>query len=155
MRHLKPDDEAEAYKMASKIENLVRAAYNDQLSWSETAFAASLLNEQHYHYIMTDIDTNTHWLAYAQFQLLADEAELFNLAVIPRCQGQRLGKQLLQGALNQLQALGMKRCILEVRASNIKARQLYESSDFAQIAVRKNYYQKQQEDAIIYLWKRE
>ncbi|MDK6369624.1 ribosomal protein S18-alanine N-acetyltransferase [Aerococcus sp. UMB9870] len=88
-------------------------------------------------------------LALAQIQVLAGEAELLNLAVLPAHQRQGLGQKLLSEASDQLKSQGMERMFLEVRATNLPAQTLYRKLGFERLAIRQNYYQDG-EDAWIY-----
>ena len=78
------------------------------------------------------------WVAY-------DQGEITNLGVHPDYQRRGIGEALLQYALKK----EMKVCTLEVRASNYKAKALYEKYGFKQAAVRKNYYDAPTEDALL------
>jgi ribosomal-protein-alanine N-acetyltransferase len=44
---------------------------------------------------------------------------------------------------------GVKQIFLEVRQSNLPARQLYEKCGFQSVGVRKNFYRFPQEDALV------
>lgn len=69
-----------------------------------------------------------------------DEGHLLCISVAPAHQGQGHGKALLQ-ALNAWAAqCGATSLWLEVRASNQRARALYERQGFTQVGQRKNYY---------------
>lgn len=94
-------------------------------------------------------------LAFAEYQVVLDECELLNLAVLPHCQRRGLGRALLQYVLDAAQALGCSRCLLELRRSNTAARGLYEAAGFVQVGVRKEYYpalggKGPREDALLY-----
>lgn len=154
IQQVRPKNPSEAMKLAEHIHGLVQTAYSYPLSWHQGAFTDSLQNKWHYHFVLVDTATD-EWLGYAQLQLLFEEAELLNLAIDAGHRGKGLGRQLLAAALTELQMLGMRQCLLEVREPNQSARHLYEALGFRQIARRENYYQKEQEDAIIYLWKKE
>lgn len=83
---------------------------------------------------------------------LPDEAELLLIAINPSRQRQGLGRQLLAGLCMSLLSEGKERLLLEVRESNLRARQFYATAGFAGIGRRKNYYPCEQgrEDALIY-----
>lgn len=89
--------------------------------------------------------------AYAITQVVAEEATLFNIAVLPAMQGGGLGRSLLSTVIQQLKELGVMTLWLEVRESNNKAIALYESLGFCEVGVRQNYYpsDKGREDARI------
>ena len=81
------------------------------------------------------------------------EAEIFNIGVHPDIQGRGIGRGLLIHALDQLKTLNIASVFLEVRASNVRAQRLYETSGFNEIAIRRDYYaiphEKKKEDAIV------
>ncbi|MCQ1058173.1 ribosomal protein S18-alanine N-acetyltransferase [Photobacterium sp. DNB23_23_1] len=84
-------------------------------------------------------------------QLVAGEATLLNIAIDPVFQGKGYGKLLLEGFLSQLEQLNAQDVWLEVRASNQRAYQLYESLGFNEINRREGYYPSPdgREDALI------
>jgi ribosomal-protein-alanine N-acetyltransferase len=86
---------------------------------------------------------------YALFQLLPGECELLRLGVAPELRGGGLGRALLHAALAELGRGGRPVCHLEVRAANLAARCLYESSGFRSVGRRRAYY-ADGEDALTY-----
>ncbi|WP_434356680.1 ribosomal protein S18-alanine N-acetyltransferase [Parasalinivibrio latis] len=84
-------------------------------------------------------------------QCVAGEATLLNIAVSPDCQGKGIGKALLNNFLEKSEIMGGEEAWLEVRASNIRAARLYESTGFNEIDRRIGYYPAKQgkEDALI------
>jgi [ribosomal protein S18]-alanine N-acetyltransferase len=87
--------------------------------------------------------------AYVAFQVVADEMHLLNLAVAPEWRGRGWGRWLLRLALVLGGRRGARRALLEVRRSNQAALALYQKAGFRQIAVRRNYYTRPQEDALV------
>ena len=77
------------------------------------------------------------------------EAELAKVAVLPEYRRRGVAKALLTASLDACRENGAAVCFLEVRESNGAARRLYESFGFAEIAVRRGYYDSPVEDAII------
>jgi len=69
-----------------------------------------------------------------------DDWEVLDLAVAPTCQGQGLARALLATAAGAAGAAGAGRLLLEVRASNRRARAVYAAAGFQHIASRRNYY---------------
>jgi ribosomal-protein-alanine N-acetyltransferase len=95
-------------------------------------------------------------VGYTVLWSVLDEAELANLAVRERYQGQGLGSALLDRVLAEAEARDIHRVFLEVRMSNEKAFELYRSRGFNQVAVRESYYQNPVEDArilVLELWR--
>jgi ribosomal-protein-alanine N-acetyltransferase len=73
-------------------------------------------------------------------QVSGDEAEILNICIIPAAQGQGWGRALLHHLLDLAREGGAQEVFLEVRASNDRARGLYESEGFHQVGRRRNYY---------------
>ena len=69
--------------------------------------------------------------------------------VRPEWRGKSCARQMMAQYLQQVQAAGVNRCFLEVRASNQAAQSLYESLAYECISRRKSYY-SDGEDALIY-----
>ncbi|GAB6176678.1 ribosomal protein S18-alanine N-acetyltransferase [Desulfobaculum senezii] len=87
--------------------------------------------------------------AYCSLYLVADEAEILNIAVRPGLREAGLGSHLL-GMILQISAkMGMKAAHLEVRASNVPAQRLYAKFGFEQVGVRPKYYPDTGEDAFL------
>lgn len=78
-----------------------------------------------------------------------DEAELFNIAVLPEYRGNGIADKLMEQFENELLGLGVKKIFLEVRESNAAALSLYKKHGFGQISLRKNYYVDPKENAVI------
>ena len=88
-------------------------------------------------------------VGFAGIMVVADEAELLNIAVLPDEQGKGVGKRLLGCMLENAGKRNAYRMLLEVRKSNETARSLYEKNGFTVLGERKGYYSNPTEDAII------
>lgn len=80
---------------------------------------------------------------------VADEGEILTIAVEPGHRRRGLGLQLLDAALAQMAAAGVGTVWLEVRTSNVAARMMYLGSGFVAAGVRRGYYRRPTEDALI------
>ena len=80
---------------------------------------------------------------------VGEDAELLNVAVDPKFRGRGLAGQMLDGALIELGARGVRTAFLEVRESNSAARALYKSRGFLEIGRRSNYYRRPVENALV------
>ncbi len=85
------------------------------------------------------------------YQRVLDRATLLEVSVHPGFQGRGLGAALLGAALAEMRDCGLRRCELEVRASNHRALALYRSCKFVRDGVRAGYYPgtRGREDAIL------
>lgn len=88
-------------------------------------------------------------VGFAGIMIVADEAELLNIAVSSDYRRCGIAKRLLEHLLAQARQHESYRMLLEVRESNIGAKELYMQMGFSQLGIRKNYYSHPVEDAII------
>jgi ribosomal-protein-alanine N-acetyltransferase len=84
--------------------------------------------------------------------LVLDEIHINNLAVLPEHRRGGVASALIEHVLKEGGARGAHRATLEVRRSNEPARKLYEKFGFAVTAVRRGYYTRPEEDALV-LWR--
>jgi ribosomal-protein-alanine N-acetyltransferase len=89
-------------------------------------------------------------LAYVSVYHIESELEILNLAVVPDCRREGLGRALLGRVLSNYGKTGIVRCVLEARHNNAQASALYRSLGFAPIGRRPGYYPDTHEDAVIY-----
>ena len=80
---------------------------------------------------------------------MVDEAHIVSIGVRNEYQGQGISDLLLLGAIDHAIETGAETITLEVRRSNLKARNLYKKHGLTQRGVRKAYYSGDREDAII------
>jgi ribosomal-protein-alanine N-acetyltransferase len=81
-----------------------------------------------------------------------DELHINNLAVLPDFRRSGIASALLDHVLREGRAFGARRATLEVRRSNDAARMLYERFGFTVAGLRRDYYSKPVEDALV-LWR--
>ena len=74
-----------------------------------------------------------------------------SVAVRDTYRGRGFGRELMQFLMDTAQDAGAERATLEVRISNLKARNLYVSMGFRPVGLRKGYYPKNNEDAMVML----
>jgi ribosomal-protein-alanine N-acetyltransferase len=89
-------------------------------------------------------------LGYCVIETAADELHVHNLAVRPELQRAGIGRRLLDLALGIGERRGAEVALLEVRASNRPAIELYRSVGFLSVAVRRAYYSQPTEDALVF-----
>lgn len=88
---------------------------------------------------------------FCAFWRVAEQMHINNLAIRPELRGLGLGTRLLDGVIDAAARMGVTSATLEVRRSNTAARRLYQSAGFREAGVRRNYYTKPVEDALVLL----
>lgn len=88
-------------------------------------------------------------LGYAIVYFAADEGELVRIAVDPPRRREGVASGLLMELMKVCRAKGVKRVLLDVRESNKAAIKLYESMGFEADGMRKNFYDKPPEAAVL------
>jgi [ribosomal protein S18]-alanine N-acetyltransferase len=78
-----------------------------------------------------------------------DDLHVNNVAVDPRWRRRGIAGALLGAALERGRSRGARRALLEVRASNTAAQALYRRYGFEAAGVRKRYYDRPIEDAVL------
>ena len=99
--------------------------------------------------VMTDETEGV--VGYAVVWCVLDQGELANLAIAPSRRGSGLGAALLRQVITVSRERGVTKLFLEVRASNRRAIDLYLGFGFAEVGVRRNYYDDPREDALVML----
>jgi ribosomal-protein-alanine N-acetyltransferase len=102
-------------------------------------------------YVCKVYEVNKKTLGYAVLMQAVDEAELLDIAIDAQHQRHGWGRKLLEEMMVLARRADMHRVVLEVRASNVAALGLYRSMGFADIGLRRDYYQAEngREDAIL------
>ncbi|WP_110955951.1 ribosomal protein S18-alanine N-acetyltransferase [Anaerosinus massiliensis] len=119
--------------------------------WARQSFCEELENQLAYYLLATSGDAV---IGYVGMWIIIDEAHITNVAVLPSHRRLGIGEAMMQEALVVAKSKGACAMTLEVRASNLAAKNLYEKLGFESSGVRKNYYEDTQEDAII-MWLRD
>lgn len=115
--------------------------------WSEQAFRDAL--KQPEALMMTAIGMGNNPMGYCGIYLSADEGEITNVAVRPDHRKQGIADAILTAVFSEAQNRGTRTIYLEVRESNIPAQKLYEKHGFVSCGIRKNFYRKPTEHAIV------
>ena len=136
--------EEERALFAASLSEIERVSFSDP--WSEKSFLESFDDPS---VMLVTLLDDQALLAYALYAVLAPEAELLNLAVLPSARRGGLATALLASCDEVLKAQAVSDIFLEVRESNTAARALYTARGFLAVGKRKNYYRYPTEDAIV------
>ncbi len=115
--------------------------------WSEYHFMRDLTNNDLSYNWVAVVDETTVGFLFGW--MLKNEYHLNNIAVHPDFRGNRIGRELLNTAINSISSRKTEKILLEVRADNHAAIRLYRSVGFQEVGIRKDYYKKGI-DAILY-----
>lgn len=88
-------------------------------------------------------------VGYAGMHCAAGECYMDNVAVSPEFRGQGVGEALMRGLISRTREIKGEFMSLEVRKSNSNAISLYSKLGFVQAGVRRDFYDKPREDALI------
>lgn len=83
------------------------------------------------------------------FRMIADEAEILNLAVDMSRRRQGTGSRLIEDVIAACKAASVRNIFLEVRESNEPARKFYARMGFTEADRRRQYYRQPVEDALV------
>lgn len=128
-----------------QIEALEKQCFS--MPWTAEMLESQLKDAQHE--FIAAVDENGAVLGYVGMMYVLDEGYISNVAVSPAYRRQGIADALI----DRLDAICREHALsfvsLEVRAGNVPAIALYEKHGFARAGLRKNYYERPREDALI------
>jgi ribosomal-protein-alanine N-acetyltransferase len=114
--------------------------------WSQNAFIEEIGNSISYLWGLT---ADKILAGYICFWMYESEIQLINIAIHPQQRKKGFGHYLLKKMINEGISRDMRNVWLEVRPSNIVARNLYRRLGFEELGRRPGYYRDSNEDAIV------
>ena len=114
--------------------------------WTREEFAAELTSEFAFYFTAHEDGV---FLGYVGCRMICGAGDITTTAVMPAARRRGVGRALFQALFAALAHAGCASLFLEVRASNAPARALYHSLGFEEISVRRDYYDRPREDAVI------
>lgn len=107
-------------------------------AWSPAAYREELRDTRSRHYVVdVEDDALTGW---AGVLVAGDQSEILTIGVIPAARRRGIARRLLADLYDHARARGAREMFLEVRADNDGTQALYRSEGFAEIGVRRGYY---------------
>lgn len=141
-RQMVPDD-------ADAVARVEAASF--PVPWSRESFWREASNEHTCYVLACDGEAAAPVIGYAGCWILAGEAQITNVAILPDYRGRGVGTKLMAAVIAAAKARGASAMTLEVRPSNAPALALYHHYGFREAGRRKGYYSDNGEDAII-MW---
>ena len=127
-----------------QIEQLEQLCFS--VPWPRDALRRQLPDDNHVFLAATD---GGRVLGYVGMMFVLDEGYISNVAVAPAFRRRGIADALIAELLRRADALSLSFVTLEVREHNIPAISLYENCGFVRVGLRKNYYQKPCENAVL------
>jgi [ribosomal protein S18]-alanine N-acetyltransferase len=124
--------------------------------WSVEAFSVTL-ELRHLRFLVAEElsegrdpgDDEPALVGYVVALVMADEAEIADVAVARAVRRRGVGRALLERMIADVMDEGVRSLYLEVRESNAAARALYDALGFVPVGRRRGYYQHPSEDALL------
>jgi ribosomal-protein-alanine N-acetyltransferase len=130
----------------TEICNIEQESFSDP--WSYEDFLESFRNE-HNSYLVAEQDDVI--VGYCGYWGVGEEGYIYNVAVRKDYRRRQIGYRMLTELIIRAQEKGITALTLEVRKSNEAAIGLYERLGFESVGIRKDFYSKPREDAVI-MW---
>jgi [ribosomal protein S18]-alanine N-acetyltransferase len=117
--------------------------------WSRTMLLDEITNVDNRRYTVAVQDKTI--IGYLGVMFVLDELHINTIGTLPGNEGRGVATSLMDEAWADAKARDIARATLEVAVSNERAQALYARYGFRPVGIRKNYYERIQEDALI-LW---
>lgn len=118
---------------------------NFTMPWSREAFLDALA--WNYEYLVAEEQGSI--LGYCGMSCVLEEGEIPKVCVAKAARRRGIGRALLAAMEQTARRRGVSTLFLEVRQSNQAARQLYQAVGFKEIGIRKGFYERPKEDAVL------
>ena len=126
------------------VTNLEKECFS--LPWSEQSLIESMENTNNHFFVAV---VNEKVVGYIGSMFVLDEVQITDIAVTEDFRKNNIGNLLLSHIIKLAENENMSFITLEVRKSNLAAINLYSKNSFINLGIRKNFYIKPTEDAII------
>jgi ribosomal-protein-alanine N-acetyltransferase len=134
---------AELADLSGMVE-VERACFNDP--WSTRAIREAMQTETA---LVLVAENGSSVLGFVLARRSGPEAEILDLAVLPRARRKGVARGLLRAVQSRLQGTGVDEIYLEVRESNRAAISLYEGEGYRPVGLRHRYYRNPPENALV------
>lgn len=120
-----------------------------QNPWRASTFSGEIANRGiSYPYVIVHRNFE-RIIGYIIYWKIQEEVQICNFAIHPDFRKKGIGEAVIRSVIKAIQRDGGVYVFLEVRPSNLAARNLYKKLGFKILGTRKDYYQTPLEDALI------
>ena len=126
------------------VEAVDKACFS--VPWQQTAFLSFLMREGT---VFLVAEEDNEIIGYLGIATAYDESDVLKIVVLQEHRRKGAAGALLENAFDKIRAMGVKKNYLEVRVSNAPAISLYRKYGYTDVGIRRNYYTKPVEDALV------
>ena len=116
-------------------------------SWSAAAYREELADRIQRYYVVA-LDDDAVLLGWAGVRVVADEAEILTIGVIPAARRAGIGSALLGELVEECRRRSVRVVFLDVRVANEDAQRVYVREGFAVVGRRRGYYDNGRSDSL-------
>ncbi len=117
-------------------------------AWSAASYRSELADTERRHYLAA-VTESGDLLGWGGVMVVADSAEILTVGVVPTARRRGIARLLLDDLLAEARRRGAVEAFLEVRTDNDAARALYLREGFAEVGLRRGYYDGGRVDAVV------
>lgn len=114
--------------------------------WTKEGFLTYLMKKDTMFFV---VEEKERILGYCSMMTVLDEGDILNVAVRSDRQKEGIGQFLVDSMLHMAEMQGIRLVHLEVRQGNGTARRLYQRLGFKEDGLRRDYYEKPVENAVL------
>jgi ribosomal-protein-alanine N-acetyltransferase len=116
-------------------------------AWSRSGYQHELADTRHRYYVAAE-GADGELLGWAGIRILDGEAEILTVGVVPVARRTGVARRMMTVLLGEAKRRGARQIFLEVRVDNEAARALYAREGFAELGIRRGYYDAGRVDAV-------
>jgi ribosomal-protein-alanine N-acetyltransferase len=116
-------------------------------AWTRSGYRSELADTRHRYYIAAEGPAG-ELVAWAGVRVIGETAEILTVGVLPTARRAGIARRMAADLLAEAARRGAVEAFLEVRVDNVAARNLYASEGFADVGLRRGYYDAGRVDAV-------
>jgi ribosomal-protein-alanine N-acetyltransferase len=116
-------------------------------AWTRSSYQAELADTRHRYYVAAQGPAG-ELVGWAGVMVIGETAQILTVGVVPAARRCGTARRLVAALLDEALRRGALEAFLEVRVDNDAARSLYASEGFAELGLRRGYYDAGRVDAV-------